>query len=133
MSNLKSGLKAWSSKLMLAVVLCGCFFVNPAKATVKSYQVKPDGVIFMLDMGMMKVQVCKDDIIEVKYTIFDKFSDKPSLVVNAKWQNTPFAFKQTPGEYVITTKKLIITINKASNAVSYSDLHGHVITSESEQ
>lgn len=38
----------------------------------------------------MKVIVCADDIIEVKYTVFDTFNDKPSLIVNAKWGITFF-------------------------------------------
>jgi len=37
---------------------------NPANTAVKSYQVKPDGVTFKVDKGLMKVIVCKEDINE---------------------------------------------------------------------
>ena len=119
--------------LLLAILLSGCFLSTPAIAAVQSYEVKSDGVTFKLDKGLMNILVCRDDIIEVKYTIFDAFQTKPSLVVNNNWHYAPFSISQTKTNYTITTKKLKITIDKATNAITYADLSGNVITSEDAQ
>jgi len=56
---------------LLAAFVC-CNAIN-SSAAIKSYQVKSNEVVFKLDKGLMKIVVCKDDVIEVKYTIFDEF------------------------------------------------------------
>ena len=135
MSHKFNGLKACYAKsfLFTAVLIC-CLITNSVNAAIKSYMIKPEGVAFRLDKGLMKVIVCKDDIIEVKYTIFDNFQTKPSLVVNNQWlHHTTFKVTEQNNEVVITTKKLKIKINKATNAVVYTNLAGEVITSEDEQ
>ncbi len=131
MLNKFSGVK---KLIQFAAILVICFAGIRTKAAVTSYKVKPDGVTFTLDKGLMKIIVCKDDIIEVKYTIFGSFQDKPSLVVNNTWAQHP-AFKvgDQQNEVIITTKKLKVKINKATNAVVYTNLAGQVITSEDEQ
>src|ERR1700749_74969 len=99
-------------------------------AAIKSYKVNPGSVTFTLDKGLMKISVCKDDIIEVKYTILNDFLNKPSLIINNQWHYPAFGFSQNKSEYIITTKKLKVKIDKATNAITYNDLNGKVITSE---
>jgi len=116
-----------------AVLLFTWILPHPASAAIKSYQIKSDGVTFILDKGLMKILICKDDIIEVKYTIFNAFVNKPSLVVNNNWHYAAFGITQNKTEYIITTKKLKIRINKATNAITYTNLNGEVITAETPQ
>lgn len=110
-------------------VVC-IFAATGAKAAIVSHQTKPGSVLFKLDKGLMQVFVCKDDIIEVKYTIFGSFPTKPSLVVNNKWQYPAFAVTENKNEVVITTRRLKVLVNKNTNAITYTDLKGNVITSE---
>lgn len=42
--------------------------ISAANASVVSFTKDADGVTVVLDRGVMKVKVCKDDIIEVKCT-----------------------------------------------------------------
>jgi alpha-D-xyloside xylohydrolase len=108
--------------------------LQPALASVISYTKKPGGVVFKLDKGLMNISICKADIIEVKYTILNAFPAKTSLVVNNPWkQQTNFTVSEHKGQVVITTSKLIISVNKKSNAITYTNLKGVVITSESEE
>jgi alpha-D-xyloside xylohydrolase len=104
--------------------------ITTAHATIISYKTQPGSVIFKLDEGLMQIKVCKADIIEVRYTIFDSFDDKPSLVVNKKWKYPKFTI--TPGKdgYTLTTSRLKILISKATNAIRYTDLQGNEILSE---
>jgi len=108
----------------------GLLLVQPARAIVKSYQVKDNAVIFALDKGRMEILIREEDLIEVKYTIFNEFSAKPSLVVNHSWQHTRYQVADGSIWIVITTDKLKVKVNKFTNAITYTDLKGNVITSE---
>ncbi|MBS1532805.1 MAG: DUF5110 domain-containing protein [Bacteroidetes bacterium] len=81
----------------------------------------------------MKINICKDDIIEVKYTVFDQFREKNSLIIDHKWQYTAFKFEQSKSRYIITTKRLKVIVNKATNAITYEDLKGQIIAAEDAQ
>lgn len=102
----------------------------PLQASVIAYKTQPGSVIFTLDKGQMEVKVCKADIIEVKYTIFNSFQNKPSLVVNKEWAYPKFSVAENKTEYVITTSRLKVIVNKATNAITYTTLGGTVIASE---
>lgn len=110
------------------------FFISafqPVQASIKSYKKDADGVTFSLDKGLMKIKVCSSDIVEVKYTQFDAFDSRESLVVNNKWLNkVGFTVTESNGNIVITTARLKVSVNKATNAIKYMDKTGHVITSE---
>ncbi|MBS1525711.1 MAG: DUF5110 domain-containing protein [Bacteroidetes bacterium] len=114
------------------IVLLLFLFGTVAHALVISYKTQPGGVIFKLDKGMMQVKICRADVIEVRYTIFDKFDDKASLVVNKKWAYPVFKVSPAKDGYVITTGRLTILISKATNAIRYEDIHGNEILSESQ-
>jgi alpha-D-xyloside xylohydrolase len=112
-------------------ILFVCLFpVLNAGAKVISYKKQTDGVVFKLAKGLMHIYICKDDIIEVKYTIFNNFQDKPSLVVNKKWSYPSFNIAENKTGYVITTKRLKVWVDRATNAIRYTDLQGNEILSE---
>jgi alpha-D-xyloside xylohydrolase len=102
-----------------------------AQASVKSYSKVSDGVTFTLDQGLMKVKVCFDNMVEVKYTTLPVFMDKPSLVITNEWKTTPdFTVTENANEIVISTSKIKVVVNRKSNAVKYTDLNGTVILDE---
>jgi alpha-D-xyloside xylohydrolase len=115
---------------VILIISLGSF--QSVKASVISYTKNPDGLIFKLDKGLMKIRVCKADIIEVQYTIFNTFPSKRSLVIINSWeQKVPFTVSDNNGQITITTSKLIIKVNKTTDAISYTDKKGNIITSES--
>jgi alpha-D-xyloside xylohydrolase len=102
-----------------------------ARASVKSFKKDPNGITFTLDKGLMKIIICSNDIIEVKYTIFDAFEQKTSLVVNNNWINkAAFQVIENKNNIIITTARLKLLISKATNAITYEDMSGNIITSE---
>jgi alpha-D-xyloside xylohydrolase len=114
-----------------ALLIIGIIWLQPANATVISFTKNAGGVNCKLDKGLLNIRICKADIIEVKYTIFDAFPAKNSLVVNNPWaEKTPFTVTEHNAVITITTSKLKINIDKATNAVSYTDLKGNMITAE---
>nr|WP_294944805.1 TIM-barrel domain-containing protein [uncultured Mucilaginibacter sp.] len=95
-----------------------------------SYKKYANGLLFKLDRGLMHVAVCKDDIIQVKYTPFDSFSNKVSLIVNKKWVRSAFGVSENKNQVIITTARLKVIISKTTNAITYAGLNGREITSE---
>ena len=105
--------------------------IKATMASIVSYTKTDRAVVFKLDKGLMEVKICKADIIEVKYTIFNTFPKKNSLTVDKPWkEKSPFRVSEHDGEVDIATAKLLIKINKTSNAITYTDLKGNIITSE---
>ncbi len=116
--------------ILLTLLLCitGTY---SARASVKSFKKDPNGITFTLDKGLMKIIICSNDIIEVKYTIFDAFEQKTSLVVNNNWINkAAFQVIENKNNIIITTARLKLLISKATNAITYEDMSGNIITSE---
>ena len=68
------------TKQFLSFVLFAILSVS-SQAKIVSFLKDNDGITCNLDKGLMKVKICTDNIIEVKYTFLPIFIDKPSLVV----------------------------------------------------
>jgi len=130
MTNTKVMLNSALSKILTAILLLLITAISNVQASVTSYKKEADGLLFTLEKGLMKVTVCRDDIIEVKYTVFKDFINKPSLIVNAKWRFPSFKVTENKNQVAIITARLKVIINKATNNIKYEDLYGKEITSE---
>ena len=105
--------------------------INTIFAQIKSYKKVSDGVLFTLNKGLLKIKICKEDIIETKFTILDSFSQKKSLVVNNAWTSlVNFDVKDEGKNIIIKTSKLLMSINKETEAINYADINGNIITKE---
>ena len=107
--------------------------MSPAEASVISFKKESDGLLFTLDKGFMKVVICQDDIIEVRYVVFGSLPQSSSLIVNKKWKYCPFEVREDKSVIIIITKKLNVLINKTSNNVTYQDRTGLEIAAEDEK
>lgn len=116
---------------LILIFLAFLFFSFFVRASVVSFTKDVDGITCVLDKGFMKVKICTDRVVEVKYTILPTFLHKPSLVVTNKWENTPeFTVDENPSEITITTSVMKIRIDRKTNAIKYADFSGKVILSE---
>ena len=94
------------TKLFLAV-LTSVFLTAATQAKVVSFIKDTDGITCTLDKGLMKVKICLDNIVEVKYTALSLFLDKPSLVITNEWKITPvFSVNENADEIIITTNRI---------------------------
>jgi alpha-D-xyloside xylohydrolase len=115
--------------IVVASILIG--LTVQAQAKVLSFKKEADGVACTLDKGLMRVKICFDNTIEVKYTTLPLFLDKPSLVITNSWKTVPsFSVSDNTTEILITTSKLKVVINKQTNAIKYTDLGGNTILTE---
>ena len=130
--HIKLNCKNLYMKIFSALLLMCFASFQFASASVKSYKKDPDGVTFILDKGIMKVKICKDDIAEVKYTFMNSFPPKTSLVINNTWITKPtFNVSERENQVIISTKKIRIKVNRATNSITYTDLNDNVIVAES--
>jgi alpha-D-xyloside xylohydrolase len=127
----KSSKMIVQSTWSLLTVLITVAAINSTQAAIKTYKKDAEGITFNLDRGLMRIKICTGNIIEVKYTLFDAFEQKESLVVNNKWVNkTIFQVTENKEDVIVTTSKLKLLVNKATNAITYLDKSGNVITAE---
>ncbi|HLN73722.1 MAG: TIM-barrel domain-containing protein [Methylococcaceae bacterium] len=116
---------------MIALALL--MLTTSVQAKVMSFKKDSDGISFTLDKGLMKVKVCFDNMVEVKYTVLPTFMDKPSLVITNDWKAAPgFSVTENDREVVMTTSKMKVVVSKLTNAVKYTDLKDQVILAEDE-
>lgn len=117
---------------LIALILTGLSISVQAK--VLSYKKDSDGVTCTLDKGLMKVKICFDNMVEVKYTVLPLFIEKPSLVITNEWKTTPgFSVSESGTEIVMATSKLKVIINRQTNAVKYTDLAGNTVLAEDDE
>ena len=101
------------------------------KATILSCATDSNGYTFSLDTGLIKIKICTDDLIEVKYTSLAAFNAKSSLVVNNTWNTTPsFSIVKNGGKYLISTNRIKIIVDTSTNSIQFTDLSNNNILAE---
>ncbi len=127
-------MNSFSSKLWIlvaAAIIISPGLTTTVIASVTSFTKEANGVMFTLDKGSMNVMIRKGDIIEVKYTALAGMSARTSLVISNSWKvKSVFTVAETSGKVVITTDRLEIQVDRATNAVTFSDLHGNLVLAE---
>jgi alpha-D-xyloside xylohydrolase len=99
-----------------------------------SYSVDATGVTFAWSSGLMKLQVCKEDIIRVQATTAAALPEAASLSVNNPWSTpTPFCVSEEAGTVTITTIRMKAKVNTTTGVVAYTDLNDSVVLSEVEK
>jgi alpha-D-xyloside xylohydrolase len=111
---------------MALIVVCHSLF-----AEVKTYKKTDLGVDFVLDKGLMRVDIVTADVVRVRYTILDAWAEKRSLVVVAPMPDrSDFSVSEEGAKIVIATAKLKIIVNRSTNAIVYEDLSGKILLAE---
>jgi alpha-D-xyloside xylohydrolase len=120
----------------LLIFLAG-LFSTPAHAQwaplnpVASVQQQDDGVLFTMKAGTLKLQVCTDFIIRVRYSATSTFSSLPDPVVTKReWPRTKWAMQSTPDDVTLTTSRLAVTVTRKDGAITYRDLSGVQLVQE---
>ena len=125
--------------LSLLVVLSSCLlWVTTAQAQwmpmnpVRQVQQQPDGVLFSMGTGALKVQVCSDSIIRVLYSPTDSFPKRTDFVViKESWPAAQWTMQSTDDSVTLATSLLRITVTKKDGAITYADVHGGALLQES--
>jgi len=90
-----------------------------------------DGVLFGLQSGTMRVQVCTDSIIHVLYSPTSSFPKLPEYVVTKTgWPATRWTMQSTEKDVTLATSRLKVTVNRKDGTIVYSDLAGKRLVQE---
>lgn len=89
---------------------------------VTGVQRQPDGVLLTFQTGSMKLQVCTDSIVRLRYSPTGAFPEKPDyVVVKTAWPAAPFELESTDKNVTLTTPRLSVIVNRVDGTLSYRD------------
>ena len=98
---------------------------------VTNVQQQADGVLFTMQTGTLKLQVCTDSIIRVRYSATSTFSDRPDYVITkTSWPESKWTMQSTGDDVTLTTARLAITVTRKDGAITYRDLEGKQLLQE---
>lgn len=98
---------------------------------VTSVEQQPDGVLFTMRTGRLKLQVCSDSIIHVLYGRASSFPDRPDYVIVKKtWVETKWSMQSTKDDVTLTTSRLKAVVTRKDGAITYSDPDGKPLVQE---
>lgn len=100
-------------------------------STVRSYKIKGNEIIYPTNKGQLQIVVCKDNIMQVKYSITGTFDTKKNLFLEDNaFSKTMYNVTENVQEIIISTKKLKAKITKKTAAVSFFDENDKPILKE---
>ena len=97
-----------------------------------SVEAQPDGAVFVLQTGFLRLQICSDSIIHVIYSLDRTVPQHPDfLVVKKSWPKSEFTLLTDDAKRItLTTARLKIEITRADSSVIFYDATGRKLTQE---
>jgi alpha-D-xyloside xylohydrolase len=95
-----------------------------------SFTVDERGATFPVNGGVLRLDVCKEDIIRIQYTTAATLPAKTSLSINNDWGVTDFCVAEAAGTVTITTARMKARVNTTTGVVSYADTSDNLVLSE---
>lgn len=108
----------------------------PPPAPSDVYSVDERGITLPTNSGVLRLDVCQDDVMRVRYASNEgaasaELPEKNSLVVNREWPVPQFCVEELDGNVVLTTFRMKTSIELESGLVSYLTLDEELVLSES--
>src|SRR5437763_10617833 len=105
---------------------------NPLNAVV-NVQKEPDGVRLTLQKGVMRIQVCSDSILRVRYLPAESVSEHPDLIVIKKnWPARPCEMRSSDEGVVLSTAKVKAVIARKNSSITFQDFTGKTLFQQTE-
>jgi len=125
-------MKTHFSKKALSVIACAVMIsAGQIFAAVKTYKQNANGITFELDNGSLSVNICRDNVVEIKYSILSPMPLKSSLVIPADFSpRGKFTVAEQKDKIIITTSSIKVVVLKTDGSVSFTDLKGNLILAE---
>ncbi|PYT93003.1 MAG: alpha-glucosidase [Acidobacteria bacterium] len=126
------------SILLSYVCACICFpgiacsQWNPLNPVV-SMQRESDGVRLTLQSGVMRLQVCSDSIIRVRYSPTPAVPTRPELVViKDRWPATKWELQSSDDAIVLSTAQIKEIVSRKDSSVTFRDASGKTLFQQTE-
>ena len=100
---------------------------NPVTAVEK----QPDGLLFTMQQGKLKLQVCSGSIIHVIYApVWPVPQHRNFVVTKNDWPQVTWSMQSDDKSAGITTDRLKISVSRADGIITYTDLSGATLLAE---
>ena len=98
---------------------------------VVNFRREADGVLFTMQSGSMKIQICTDSLIHVVYSpSWPPAKQSPYVIVQTNWPSVPWSVDEAGGDIVLRTDKLTIRVARKDGLITYADLGGQSLLTE---
>jgi len=98
---------------------------------VVSVQQEADGVLFAMQTGTLKVQVCSDSIIRVRYSPTSSLPTVPEyVVIKTSWPASTWNMQSSDDSVTLTTARLKVKIARQDGGITYSDANDTALVNE---
>jgi alpha-D-xyloside xylohydrolase len=130
---------SYFSVLLRPLVLFACVFAGQVTLfaqwspmnPVVSFQKQDHGLQFAMKTGTLKVEVCTDSIIRVRYSATSAIPKEPDYVVIKKeWSATQWSSESNDEFVTLSTPKLKVTIARKDGGITYFDREGKKLFNE---
>jgi alpha-D-xyloside xylohydrolase len=125
----------WEKTMIIAALIGGCAFngvISAAAIPVTSVTKDATGVTFAMTPGMMRIDVCTDGIIRVRYSQQSAMpvDNNMSFLVTKTWSTVAFTQTETASDVSIVTSKVQVKVNKSTGALTFLDASGTTVLQE---
>jgi len=95
--------------------------LNPVTGVEK----QPDGVLFTMQVGVLRVQVCTGSTIRIRYSPTSSFPDRQDYVLTkTQWPTVEWTMQSTDKDVTLATARLKIVVTRRDGAILFSDPAG---------
>jgi alpha-D-xyloside xylohydrolase len=95
---------------------------------VQSFQKQADSVVFHLQRGTMRIQVCTPSTIRLTYSPSAMFVDRPNpAIIRSTWPVTEWSAKSSDDTVAVVTVALKVAVDRMTGAITYSSADGKVL------
>jgi alpha-D-xyloside xylohydrolase len=130
MPDRKQVLKAAGVSLVLLVAVAAHAQWTAANP-VKDAQQQSDGVQLTMGTGTLKLQVCTDSIIRVRYSATSSFPNvKEYVVTKTEWPAAKWTMQSADDKVTIATSRLKLVISRGDGNIAYQDSDGKPLVQE---
>ena len=92
---------------------------------VTSVEKQSDGVVFRMEVGLLRLQICSDSIVRVLYAPTSSFPEvKRYAVIKTNWPAAHFSLIATDKEITLKTSQLKVTVARKDGGIVFSDTAG---------
>ena len=98
---------------------------------VTNVQRQPDGVLFRMETGALRVQVATESILHVTYSPTESFPSRPEYVVTrTAWPAVKWTLQEDQKAVTISTSRLRVAVERRDGTLAYSDPSGKRLVQE---
>src|SRR5271157_1732121 len=121
----------WCAGIIFIAANLATLPASAAPIPVQSVQTGADGVTLAMSPGQMRLTVCSDSIVRVRYSpAATPPVGQDFVVTNHSWPAASFQVGDSGAKLTIATRELKIAVDKATGAVAFYDASGNLLLAE---